>query len=306
MVGHPLRGVKLTVRKSPAQLLARARRGKQPWLLEGLEDRILLAGSPTIYTVNSTGNGTTGTGDSGTLPYVIGQSNANTNAAGSKIQFDPSVFGSPQTILLSSTLVLSETTGPEVINGPGTNVVTVSGNNAVQVFAVDTSVTATITGLTIASGSTADNGGGIHNSGTLTVADSAIDKSSAKSDFDDNGGGGIYNAGKMTVSNSTIDNNVAESFGSENGGGGIYNTGEMTINNSIIENNEAGGIGAGGGLFNGGMLTVTGSSIEDNYAANVGGGFYNLGTLTVTSSFTDNNGRNTPAAESWTKVTLWW
>ena len=105
-------------------------------MLEGLEDRLLLSGGPTIYTVNSTGNGTSGSGDSGTLPYVIGQANANPNTAGSVIQFDPTVFGSPQTITLSSTLMLSETAGPEVIDGPGASLVTVSGNNAVEVFSV--------------------------------------------------------------------------------------------------------------------------------------------------------------------------
>ena len=112
------------------------------WVLEGLEDRLLLSGGPTIYTVNSTGNGTTGTGDSGTLPYVIGLANVDTEPAGSEIEFDPTVFGSPQTITLASTLVLSETAGPEVIDGPGVNVVTVSGGGAVGVFSVVSGVTA--------------------------------------------------------------------------------------------------------------------------------------------------------------------
>ena len=64
--------------------------------LEMLEPRVVL--SPTIYTVDSTGNGTSGSGTSGTLPYVISQANANTNTDGSEIEFDPSVFSSPQTI----------------------------------------------------------------------------------------------------------------------------------------------------------------------------------------------------------------
>lgn len=89
-------------------------------MLEGLENRLLLSSSPTIYTVNSTLNGSTGTGDSGTLPYVIGLANTNPNTAGSLIQFDPTVFATPQTIALSSTLTLSETAGQEVIHGPGT------------------------------------------------------------------------------------------------------------------------------------------------------------------------------------------
>ena len=136
MVGQPLRGLERTLRTSRRLSHTRRRRGKQPWLVESLEDRLLLAGSPTIYTVNSTGNGTTGTGNSGTLPYVIGQANANSNIAGSEIQFDPTVFKTAQTITLSSTLVLSETAGPEVIDGLGESIVTVSGAGAVGVFSV--------------------------------------------------------------------------------------------------------------------------------------------------------------------------
>ena len=115
------------MRKSRGPSLGRSRRGKQPWFLEGLEDRLLLSGGPTIYTVDSTGNGTTGTGHSGTLPYVVGQADANTNTAGSEIEFDPTVFASPQTIAPAGTLVLSEAAGPEVIDGPGASLVTVSG-----------------------------------------------------------------------------------------------------------------------------------------------------------------------------------
>ena len=89
-----------------------ARRGHQPSLAEGLEDRLLLSGSPTIYTVNSTGNGTTGTGTSGTLPYVVGQADANPNAYGSEIEFDPTVFKTAKTITLAGTLVLSKAAGP--------------------------------------------------------------------------------------------------------------------------------------------------------------------------------------------------
>ena len=48
-----------------------------------LEPRVVL--SPTIYTVNSTGSGTSGSGTSGTLPYVISLANANTNPDGSEI-----------------------------------------------------------------------------------------------------------------------------------------------------------------------------------------------------------------------------
>ena len=61
-----------------------------------------------------------GIGDTGSLPFAIAQANANPNSAGSVIQFDPTIFNSanPRTITLTATLTLSETGGPEVIDGP--------------------------------------------------------------------------------------------------------------------------------------------------------------------------------------------
>ncbi len=125
MVAHPLRALERTLRKSRGSSLGRSRRGTQPWFLESLVDRLLLSGGPTIYTVNSTGNGSSGTGNSGTPPYVIGQADANSNTAGSEIEFDPTVFASPRTIAPAGTLLLSEAAGPEVIDGPGAGLVTV-------------------------------------------------------------------------------------------------------------------------------------------------------------------------------------
>ena len=174
MVGQTLRDLKQTLPKSRGQSLGRSTRGKQPWLVEALEDRLLLSGSPTIYTVNSTGNGTTGTGNSGTLPYVIGQANANTNTAGSEIQFDHSVFKTAQTITLASTLELSETDGPEVIDGPGRKRRDGQRHNAVEVFSVTSGVTASFSGLTISGGLAAQGGGLSVVGGTVSLTKVAV------------------------------------------------------------------------------------------------------------------------------------
>jgi hypothetical protein len=280
MIGHRLRGSEMKLRRSRSGSMSRSRRGSRLWVLEGLEERLLLA---TIYTVNSTGNGTTGTGDSGTLPYVIGQANANTNPAGSEVEFDPTVFAAPQTITLTSTLTLSETAGPEVIDGPGASLVTVSGNNRVGVFAVSDGVTATLSGLTISHGSAhneGDFGGGIVNYGTVTVSDSTIAFDSAYL------GGGINNLGTMTVSDSTISN---DSAGLD--GGGIDNNylNTLTVSDSTIDNDSAGD--AGGGIDSSdGTLIVSDSTIAYD-SAPYGGGINNdsFGTLTVSDSAIDND-----------------
>ena len=86
---------------------------------------------PTLYVVVSNGSSSS---TPGTLPYVVAQANSNPDPDGSIITFDPMIFGTPQTIDLAGTLVLSETPGPEVIDAmtPGVSTVTVSGMNALR------------------------------------------------------------------------------------------------------------------------------------------------------------------------------
>jgi hypothetical protein len=100
---------------------------------------------------------------SGDLLWAITQADANTNPAGSAINFDSSVFSTPQTIALT----LSETADPEVIDGPGASLATVNGNHAVQVFDVDSGVVATLVGPPISGGLASSNGGGLYNAGGM-------------------------------------------------------------------------------------------------------------------------------------------
>src|SRR5262249_10511309 len=128
------------------------------------------------------------------------------------------------------------------ITGPGAGAVTISGNNAVQVFIV-TSVT-TLGGVTIAGGSTSNvSGGGIANAGTLTVTNCTL---SGNSTTGLGSGGGITNNGRLAVTNSTFSGNSAGT------GGGITNEGgTVTVTGSIFTGNSALNGGAGGGLYNG-------------------------------------------------------
>ncbi len=285
---------------SRARQQARARnRRRRLWALEALEGRVLLSGNPTVYTVNLTSDTgacsgtdaypTAGT-PSGDLLWADTQANANPNAAGSVIEFDPTVFNAsnPQTITLSSTLELSESDCPEVIQGPGANAMAISGGSTIDpstgepvggvgVFQVDSGVTATLSGLTITDGS-ATNGGGIDNCGTLTVTESIIENSSANSS-----GGGISNAVTLTVTNSTVENNNAS-----NNGGGIDNSGTLTVTGSTINNNNAGN--NGGGIGNSGTLTVTDSTITRNGVGNNGAGIDNIGMLRAVNATIAYNG----------------
>jgi len=267
MVGHHQHGLEAMSGASRSGARRRTRRSRRLWAVEGLEGRVLLSGGPTIYTVNAITDTGAGSGTTGDLLYCINQANANLNTAGSEIEFDPTVFATQQTITLGSTLVLSETAGPEVIDGPGSSLATVSGNNAVKVFYVASGVTASLSGLTISGGSAQDGGGIENDSGTMTVTNSTFDSNSGGR------GGGIFNMGTMTVTNSTFDNNS----------GGIVNWigGTMTVTNSTFENNSD---DVGGGIDNAGRMTVTNSTFAYNNAGFGGGIDDEDGTMTVTNS----------------------
>jgi hypothetical protein len=236
---------------------------------ECLEGRTLLAATP--YMVTNTSNSAD---ISGSLPWAVSQADANTNPDGSVIQFSQAVFSKPQTITLKSTLTLSEPYGPIVINGPGANLVTVSGNNAVGVFDIQSSVTATLSGLTISGGQTSVPGGGaggITNGGTLAITACNITNNSG---FD---GGGINNSNVLTLKGSSIANNSGSS------GGGIFNSDVAIVSDCAIASNSA--PFGGGGVDNdkNGSLILIDCTIADN-SGNPGGGIANSGTVGLVNS----------------------
>jgi len=200
---------------------------------------------------------------------------ANGAAGGDTITFDPSLSG--QTITLGSALPFL--TSDLTIDGSSLAAhVKISGNNAVQVFAINL-VNLTLTHLDIINGNASD-GGGILNNSTLTVNNSTF--SGNKADL--GGGGGIVNlGGTVKVNNSTFSGNSAT-----DSGGGIFNNGTLTVNNSTFSGNSA--TNWGGGIFNNGTLTVNNSTFSGNKASNNGGGiFNNLGTVTLKNSILANS-----------------
>src|SRR6516165_5437474 len=95
--------------------------------LEALEDRRV----PSTFTVNNLLDD----GSVGSLRWAVGQ--ANSNPGNNTINFDKTVFKTPQTITLSgSQLELTDTTGTDTITGPKKGV-TVNGGGLSRVFQVD-------------------------------------------------------------------------------------------------------------------------------------------------------------------------
>jgi hypothetical protein len=255
------------------------------------------------YTVDVLTDTGAGTGTTGDLRYAITQVNA--GAGGDTINITAT-----GTITLGSAL---PTLGKSVtIPGPGANLLTISGNHAVQVFHVTGSVTANISNLTIANGTTPFGGFGggilVDKNGTVSVTNGIFSGTSATSGgaianlggtvtvtnttFSGNGaqiGGAIFNAAdspigafnsNVTVTNCTFVGNstAGPGFGSVIGGGAIYNLSDLAV---------------GGGLGQG-ILSVTNSTFTGNNATDgnsEGGAIENQSTMTVTNStITANNG----------------
>jgi predicted outer membrane repeat protein len=183
-----------------------------------------------------------------------------------------------QTIVLTSAeLSITRTVTITNPNAPG---LAVSGNNARRVFNIQSSGVATLSQLSVVSG-TADFGGGINNYGTLTVRASSLAGNSSA-----NYGGGIFNMGSLTVQASSLAGNSAYYSG-----GGIFNAGTLTVQASALTGNSA---QDGGGIYSMDTLTVQVSSLAGNSASNVGGGiFTNGGTAIVqASTFSGNSASN--------------
>jgi len=186
------------------------------------------------------------------------------------------------------------------IQGPGANLLAIDGGGAVRVFSIS-SGTVSISGLTITNGncnvpSSSCYGGGISNSGTLTLANSTVSNSSAPGVAMNPGqGGGIYNdlSATMVISGSTISGNRSMN------GGGIMNYSSLTITDSSFNGNHA---NWGGGIYtagttagdrpaSAGVLTATNSSFGGDVmqaGCNACGGAIDNGNYNSTVTLANN------------------
>jgi hypothetical protein len=183
-----------------------------------------------------------------------------------------------------------------------------------------------VTKMTITGGNAADLGGGIRNSGALTLirvgvthnqtggaaagilneGTAVLQRTSVSGNTTlDVGGEGIWNQGTMTLDHSTVDGNpggilnfseamLAMSFStvSHNGScpepGGLWNAGTATIRFSTLANNHSCN-SAGGGIYNTGTVTIVNSTIAHNNADEGGGGLLNFGTATIAATIIAGN-----------------
>jgi hypothetical protein len=195
---------------------------------------------------------------------------------------------------VTSTLMITAGT---VIQGAGAADTVISGGSSVRVL--DNQATLVVSDVAITDGlspvsagtcggsscGVGTPGGGIYNTGTLTLDDAVISDSHAAGGTAPTvscdptsgcpgsnagaggGGGGIYNDGSLRVTGSTITGNGA-------GGGGGGTPGIEGTNEVPEDGGNAGDGGNGGGIYNdvAGLLQISDSTISDNAAGRGGHG----------------------------------
>ena len=270
------------VPQCPSTLVIQSASQSGRWSYRLLAVAIVLAicAVPSMATTNCTTvtstDDSSATPVSGTLRYAIAQANTGNPSACDTITFN---LAYPATVTLAQGLL--EISNAVAINGPGAGNLTVSGNNASQVFQIDSGVTANISSISIKNGISGGSGtgGAILNNGSLALSDASVSNSTSSYD-----GGGVYNnfSATLTITNSTFSNNTVYNHG----GGAILSYGTVTVTNSTFSGNSSAN-DSGGAIYNyAGELTIQASTFSGNSAIYFGGAILNYygGSTTITNS----------------------
>jgi Right handed beta helix region len=248
----------------------------QPLRLLFLEGRV----APAIYTVTALGDANTGTGNAGDIRYCLGNA-----GNGDVINFDATLFASPQTINVNSQLVVANNvtiSGPG-FNGAGVALATLKNIAAAsatsRLLEINLGLTASISGLAITGGNlpATYRGAGVESlASSLTLTNCVITGNSTAED-----GGGIsvsQDFSRLALISCTVSGNVAT--GATSDGGGIYLAAYsiLTAKNSTIASNSTAHNGGGIYFDYGGSYTIENCTISGNSTAGKGGAVYFYGT----------------------------
>ncbi|WP_314171840.1 hypothetical protein [Streptomyces winkii] len=227
-------------------------------------ESIVLASGCT-YTLNDTDN------DSDGLPEITG--NVQISSQGSStIRRSPAAADEFRIFHVkgSGSLTLNRLT----VSGGRANQAVTDGTFGGGIYNQGGTLTLNSTTVT---GNEANRGGGVYNSGTLTMQFGALRLNKSTGQF----GGGLNNQSSATLNSAAVEDNT-----SVTDSGGIENCGAATLrlNSSTLTGNKAGG--SGGGMYHCGVTArFVSSQVSGNTAASSGGGiFAGAGGVTLTSS----------------------
>jgi CSLREA domain-containing protein len=238
----------------------------------GAFERATVTAPPTTLIVNTTNDNDDGSCTLAHCSLREAINDANTLPDANTILFRPDVRGTI-TLRQGQFDLISDVT----IMGPGAGDLTVSGDNANRIFNIQ-GVSVEIVGLTIANGFVFDeDGGGIFNTGDLTLRECVLRDNSIEVNFDGGLGGGLYHTdGTLKIINSAITGNEAVF------GGGFFSTmGDVYVIRSTISNNNA---SRGGGILHDLQKLIIGNSTISANEARIGGGVFATGNATIHNS----------------------
>jgi CSLREA domain-containing protein len=236
-----------------------------------------------IYTVNTSGDAGDGTCDA---TCTLRDAVAAATSGSDTVTFASTLSGDTITLDIAGKGHIAITHGL-TIQGPGANLLTVSGGNVASsgsggIFDVTgNNLTMTISGITLADGNATGKGGALSfASGSLTLNGVAIRDNYAQSFA-----GGFYKgSGTLNVNGSTISGNRTNN----SGGGFTLNYATTSLVNNTISGNSANG--SGGGFYARANVTIINSTISGNSANSLGGGFWlSHVSATLTNSIVANN-----------------
>lgn len=151
------------------------------------------------------------------------------------------------------------------IQGTGNDLTFVDGTASGSVFVITPQIKVVINDLNIFNGK-ANEGGGIHNRGDLTLNRVIVRENKAASGSR-RYGGGIYSTHALTATDTQILLNDAGSGSLTGRGGGIYCNGKLVLLRAVIKGNKATfGYGESGAIYAKGLswFSITDSEIVEN------------------------------------------
>jgi hypothetical protein len=189
-----------------------------------LEDRTVLS---TLTVLNTADSG------AGSLRDTLAAAQS-----GDTIIFDPSLMHKTIT-LTSGPLTLSNNL---TIDGPGADLLTISGNENGRIFELSGSAQVTLADLTLTGGMSSQGGAIlIGGNAALTLDNDILSGNQAVGDTNGNAlGGAVYNSagGSLTVDNTVFMSNQTNGT-NESFGGAIANTGTLVVNGATFAGNAA-------------------------------------------------------------------